>query len=92
MTSATTPISSPLSSVSACPLVLLVPILLVSAIYISTSAASVLLLSLTPVLIIVQTVATDIALPSKIASLVACPKVIVIADVFHSHLSAEGWV
>ena len=71
MTYATTSISSPLSIVYACIPVLASPIYPVSAVYFSTSVASMLLLSLSPFSIGVPTTATYLVLSSESVSLVA---------------------
>ena len=89
--STTTPLSSLLSIVFACPPVLLVSI---SPVYISApaSAATILLLSLSPFLIQVMTTVTTILLPIEFYSLMSHSAVIYIEDVLFSHLSAQGCV
>ena len=92
MTSATTPVYSPLYIVSACPPFLVVPVYPVSAMYFSASAAFMLLLPLPPILVGVLTTATALALSSEHVSLVDRLTVIDKVDIVCYHLYTEGCV
>ena len=92
MNSATTPVSSTLSVVSARSPILEVPISPVSSVSFSASALSVLLLCLSPVWIGVRTTTTALVLPSETVSLVAHMTVIEETDTVYLHLSTEGCV
>ena len=85
----TTLVYFPLSIVSACHPFLVVP---VSPVSIYNSAASVMMLSLSPVMAIVPTADTDLAILIEISFIVSRLTVIDISDVVCSHLSSERCV